>query len=114
MTDSPHRVLDLIGLTLDDARTVWRESGVRDEDIEIIETAPPIYPAPREKSPQRKTKTPRKPPKAAPNFGQWRVLRVIYSEDFGDNGGKIEVTVAREELKSDEANLAATLESSIE
>ena len=89
-----HRVLDLIGLTLNDARATWNEQGVRDEDIRIVETAPPTRPPRRENAPpKRKNKTLAKPPKAAPQFGALRVLRVVESEQ------KIEVTVAREELK---------------
>ena len=104
-----HRVLDLVGLKLDDARDVWRERGIHDEGIEIVETAPPVRPPRRKNSQQkRKPKAPGKAPKPAPKFGQLRVLRVVEID------GKTQLTVAREELKPDETEIAASPESSIE
>jgi hypothetical protein len=99
-----HRVLDcdgstLIGLTLDDARELWREKGGRAEDVHIIETAPPTRPPRREdnRNPnaKRKVKVVSKPPRVEPTFGAWRVLRVVET----DQNAGITLTVAREELK---------------
>ena len=104
-----HRVLDLVGLTLDDARDVWRERGVRDDETEIVETAPPVRPPRRENAPQkRKVQAPTKAPKPPPKFGQLRVLRVVEAD------GKTHLTVAREELKPDANEIATPPESSIE
>ena len=91
-----HRVLDLVGLKLDDAREVCEERGVDDDEIEIVETAPPVRPPRRENVQQkRKMKAPTKAPKPAPKFGQLRVLRVVEID------GKTQLTVAREELRPD-------------
>lgn len=103
-----YRVLDLVGLTLEEARETWQQQQVRDDEIEIVETAPPVRPPRRENANQkRKAKAPSKAPKPAPKFGQLRVLRVI------EVNGKTHLTVAREELKPDETEIAAPLESSI-
>lgn len=108
-----HRVLDLVGLTWDDARNVCEERGVNDDEIEIVETSPPLRPPRRENAQQkRKTKAPTKAPKPAPRFGQLRVLRVV--ELDGRMQVRMQVTVAREELKPDESEIAAPLESQSE
>lgn len=86
---------NIIGLTLDDARTLLSaDETLRAVPINIVETAPPTRPAPRP-SAQKKSRASTRAPQPPPNFGELRVLRAQCENDV------LKLLVARETLRDD-------------